>query len=241
MLQKDEDLATAHELNQSFQTLHFNAAANITEISKKLEQFFDVLENFNDAEQRYNPITIAGIEEFPSFTKPMVQAAVNSATEWHFQNLENSPALYQQRSNDTHSIVNIDESEKLEGGRKSAKRPIPRFHRSRMTKTYRFWFGKVRIEKSNRGLYIETFNDSQIFSIYKALWHARLLVMPEPWISSTASLEYITRENRRTSFQINIEPIGIIPVGSSVFRDCYKGDLKAFHQLIEDGQASRYD
>ena len=63
-LQKDEKLATAHELNQSFQTLHFNAAANITEILKKLEQFSDVLGNFNDAVQRNNPIIIAGIEEF---------------------------------------------------------------------------------------------------------------------------------------------------------------------------------
>ena len=168
-----------------------------------------------------------------------MQAAVNSAIEWHFQNLEHSPALYQQGSNDTHSLVNIDESEKLEGGRKSAKRPIPRFHRSRMTKTCRFWFGKVRIEKSNRGLYNETFNDIQSFSIYKALWHARLLVLPELWISSTASLaalEDITRENRKTSFQINIEPIGIMSEDSSVFRACYKGDLKAFRQLIEDGQ-----
>lgn len=239
-VQKDEVLAVSHQLNQSFQTLHSTAATNITEISNKVTHFSKMLENLNDAVQSNKAIPIAGIEEFPSFMKHMVQAAVNNAIETHLHDMEGLPH-YQQEAN---NIWSVKPSEKLKGERKSVKRSIRSRHYSRTAKVYHFWFGKVRIETFMRGLSEAKFDYTRSSSICESHRHARLLVLPAPWIlrkGSLVTLDHIIRENKKTSFQVNIEPIRIIAEDSPIFTACYKGDLKVVRQLMEGGQASRHD
>lgn len=242
-VQKDEVLAVSHELNQSFQTFHSTAVTKITEMSNKVEHFSKMLENLNDAVQRNKAVPVAGIEEFPSFMKHMVQAAVNNAIETHLHDMEGLPHC-QQESNDICNIVSVEPSEKLKGERKSVKRSIRSRHYSRTTKVYHFWFGKVRLETFMRDLYDAKFDYTRSSSIYQSHWHARILVLPAPWLlrkGSLVTLEYIIRENKKTSFQVNIEPIRIIAEDSPIFTACYKGDLKTVRHLMEGGQASRYD
>ncbi|MCJ1270791.1 hypothetical protein MMC22_010688 [Lobaria immixta] len=242
-VQKDEVLAVSHELNQSFQIFHSTAATKITEMSNKVEHFSKMLGNLNDAVQRNKAIPVAGIEEFPSFMKHMVQAAVNNAIETHFHDTEGLPHC-QQESCDICNIVSVEPSEQLRGEWKSVKRSIRSRHYSRTTKVYHFWFGKVRIETFMHDLANAKFDYTRSSSIYESHWHARMLVLPAPWIlrkGSLVTLEYIIRENKKTSFQVNIEPIRIIAEDSPIFTACYKGDLKTVRQLMEGGQASRHD
>lgn len=242
-VQKDEVLAVSHQLNQSFQTLHSTAATNITEMSNKVTHFSKMLENLNDALQSNKAISIAGIEEFPSFMKHMVQAAVNNAIETHLHDMEGLPHC-QQEANNIWNIVSVKPSEKLKRERKSVKRSIRSRHYSRTTKVYHFWFGKVRIETFMRGLSEAKFDYTRSSSICESHRHARILVLPAPWIlrkGSLVTLDHIIRENKKTSFQVNIEPIRIIAEDSPIFTACYKGDLKVVRQLMEGGQASRHD
>lgn len=242
-VQKDDALALAHELKHSFQKFDSNAAVNTTELSNKLECVSRTLGYVNDAVQGTRAITIAGIEEFPSFMKPIVQAAVNNAVETQFQNMKIVPH-FQQGSEDTRNTMSIKEFEGLKGKLKYVKRLIQSRHYSTMEKSYHFWFGKVRVETWERALSYENSNFGPSSSIHESFWHARILVLPAPWIlnkGSLVTLEYITRENRKTSFHINTEPIRIIPKESPVFEACFKGDVKAVRQMIEGGQASRHD
>lgn len=126
-VQKKEVLAVAHNLNQSFQTLHSNAVANTTEMSNNLEGISKTL------------------EEFPSFVRPVVQAAVNSAMETHIQNME-SLSSCQQEPDDSCNTMNVEESGKLRGKRKSVECSIQTHRHSRMTKYYHFWFGKIGVK-----------------------------------------------------------------------------------------------
>ena len=242
-VQKDDALALAHELEDSFQKFDSNAAVNATELSNKLECVSRTLEYVNDAVQGTRAITIAGIEGFPSYMKPIVQAAVNSAVETQFQNMKILPH-FQQGSEDTRNTMSIKDFEGSKGKLKCVKRWSRSRHYSAMIKSYHFWFGKLRVETWKHALSTENSNFGPTSSIHESFWNARILILPAPWIlkkGSLVTLEYTTRENRKTSFHINIEPIRIIPEESPVFQACLKGDVKAVSLMIEGGQASRHD
>lgn len=242
-VQKSEVLAVAHNLNRSFETLHSNAAANTTETLNRLEHVSKMREHLNDAVQRSKAITMTGTEEFPLFLESIVQAAVNNAIETHLQDTESLPNC-QQQSNDIYNSMSIRDSERLGGKRKNVNCSIQRRHCTRKTKSYHFWFGKIRIKTLKRDLSYESSNHEWSSNTCESLWHAKILVLPAPWVlrkGTLVALEYVTRENRKTSFQINIEPVRMITEDSPVFRACYEGDLNAVHQLIEGGQASRHD
>lgn len=156
------------------ETHHSNAVANTTEISNKLEYISEKLANVNDAVHINRAITIAGIEEFPAFMKPMVQAAVDSAIEKHLRNIESPP---HQESNAIHSTMSVKESERLEDKQKSIKRSIQSHSFSRMIKTYHFWFGKAQIETVKKDISFKSSNRGQNSSICESLWQARILVL----------------------------------------------------------------
>lgn len=136
--------------------------------------------------------------------------------------------------------MSIEKSERLEGKREPVKCPIRSRHYCGMTKYYHFWFGKVRIETLKRNTCDENFKRSS--SIHESLWHARILLSLTCTLDirkrSLVTLEYIIRENRKTSVQVNTEPIKIIVGNSPVLRACYKPDFKAVCQLIEGSQVS---
>lgn len=116
------DLHHAHatqtyELNQTIQALRLNQATDSAAISNKpikLENVPEMLEKVNDAVQGTRAITIADIEGFPSFMKPIVQAAVNSAVETQFQNMK-ILSHFQQGSEHTRNTMSIKEIENLKG------------------------------------------------------------------------------------------------------------------------------
>ena len=201
------------------------AVAHTTEISNKLEGVSRTL------------------EELPSFLRPMVQAAVNSAMETHIQNME-SPSSCQREKNDSYNTMDVEESGKLGSKRKSVECSVQTHYHSRTRKKYHFWFGKICIDTSKRDVSYESSDHEWSSRRREFHWRATTLIMPAPWIlrkGTLVALEYITRETRKTSFQINIEPIRIIPGDSLVFRACREVDFNAVRKLIEGGQASRHD
>lgn len=140
--------------------------------------------------------------------------------------------------------MNAEESGKLGGKRKSVECSIQRRHYSSKTKTYHFRFGKIGIKTFKCDLSNGSSHNEWSSNTWESLWHAKILVLPAPWMlrkGTLVALEYITREARRTSFQINIEPIRVISGDSPVLRACSEGDFIAVRQLIGGGQASRHD
>lgn len=241
-VQKNEVLAVAQKLDQSFQTFHSNAAVKDTEMSNKLDNVAEMLGNMNDVIQKNNAVAIAGTEEFSSFMKPMVRAAVKSAMETYFQTTASFSHRQQELAN-SHKSMSIEELEKFRGKQKSVHQVRSRYVERRQTH-YHLWFRKLLVETVRCDLSYNKSKYGRNSTISESYWHASILIMPAPWVLRKGSLvafEYITRENRKTSFQINIEPIRIIADDAPVCRACMMDDFKAVRQLIEGSQASRHD